>query len=120
VEGRWRDSVLRLTRQRLERHSDPAAVAAALRVVPWSAPFEGLAALRRIGAPTLVVASRDEADPGHPLAVAEAYVERLPEAELAVEEPGRAPLAWRGAQLSRTIADFLERKAPDFARQRRS
>jgi len=118
ADGRWRDSVLRLTRQRLERHSDPAAVAAALRVVPWSVPFAGLEALERIQAPTLVVASRDEADPGHPLAVAEAYVERLPDAELAVEEPGRAPLAWRGAQLSRAIADFLERRAPDFAGQR--
>ena len=115
VEGRWRDSVLRLTRQRLERHRDPQAVASALRVVPWSVPFEGLDALERVEAPTLVVGSRDEADPGHPLAVAESYVERLPDAELAVEEPGRAPLAWRGAQLSRTIADFLERRAPDFA-----
>ncbi|HEV2075665.1 MAG TPA: alpha/beta hydrolase, partial [Thermoleophilaceae bacterium] len=114
-DPRWRDSFLRLTRQRLERHRHPAAVANALRVVPRSAAFEGLEALQAVRAPTLVVASRDEADPEHPLAVAEAYVERLPDAELAVEEPGRPPLAWRGSQLSRTIADFLERRVPDFA-----
>ena len=115
VEPRWRDPVRRLTRQRLERHRDPAAVADALRVVPRSAPFRDLEALTEVEAPTLVVASRDEADPEHPLAVAETYVEHLPNAELAVEEPGRSPLAWRGAQVSRAIADFLARKAPEFA-----
>jgi hypothetical protein len=47
--------------------------------------------------------------------VAEAYVEHLPNAELVVEKPGRPPLAWRGAQVSRAIADFLARKAPEFA-----
>lgn len=115
VGPRWRDSVQRLTRQRLERHDDPMAVADALRVVPGSAPFTDLASLSAVNAPTLVVGSRDEADPEHPLEVAEAYVERLPDAELAVEEPGKPPLAWRGAHLSRAIAGFLERKAPDVA-----
>lgn len=112
VEGRWEGSVRRLTRQRLERHRDLGALADALRVVPRSAAFEGLEALERVEAPTLVVGSRDQADPEHPLAVAEAYVERLPNAELAVEEPRRSPLAWRGAQVSRRIAEFLERRAP--------
>ena len=65
--------------------------------------------------PTLLVGSRDEADPGHPLAVAEEYAERLPEAELVVEEEGKSPLAWQGAQLSRAIEDFVRRKAPDWA-----
>ncbi len=115
VESRWQDSVRRLTRQRLERHRDPKAVASALRVVTRSAPFASLDDLARIDAPTLVVGSRDEADPEHPLAVAEAYVERLPNAELAIEEPGRSPLAWRGSQVSRAIADFLARRVPDFA-----
>lgn len=115
VETRWQDSVRRLTRQRLERHRDQRAVADALRVVPLSVAFDDLDSLRRIEAPTLVVASRDEADPEHPMEVAEAYVERLPNAELAVEEPGKSPLAWRGSQLSRAIADFLERRVPDFA-----
>lgn len=115
VGDRWQDSVRRLTRQRMERHRDLDAVARALRVVTRSAPFGGLDDLERIEAPTLVVASRDEADPEHPLAVAEAYVERLPNAELAIEEPGKSPLAWRGSQVSRAIADFLERRAPEFA-----
>jgi pimeloyl-ACP methyl ester carboxylesterase len=115
VGERWRDPVLRLTRQRMERHQNPRAVADALRVVPFSAPFVGMEPLERIETPTLVVASRDGADPGHPLAVAEAYVERLPNAQLVVEEPGRSPLAWRGAQLSRTIDEFLRRVAPEFA-----
>lgn len=109
VGERWRETVLTVARQRLARHRHPAAVADALRVVPRSVAFRGLAALERVAAPTLVVGSRDEADPGHPLAVAEAYAERLPNAELVVEEPGRSPLAWQGAQLSRAIAAFLGR-----------
>lgn len=115
VEERWQDSVRRLTRQRLERHRDLGAVVDALRVVTRSAPFSSLDDLEAIDAPTLVVGSRDEADPEHPLAVAEAYVERLPNAELAIEEAGKSPLAWRGAQVSRTIAEFLARRVPDFA-----
>jgi pimeloyl-ACP methyl ester carboxylesterase len=115
VESRWQESVMRLTRQRLERHEHPGAVADALRVVPRSKPFEGLDALERVEAPTLVVGSRDEADPEHPLAVAEAYADRIPDAELVVEEPGRSPLAWRGSQVSKEIAAFLERRAPEFA-----
>lgn len=115
VQQRWVDSVRRLTRQRLERHRDLGALADAIRVVPGSRPFDGIEALEQIEVPTLVVGSRDDADPEHPLAVAEAYVDRIPNAELAVEAPGRSPLAWRGAQVSRTIFEFLERKAPRFA-----
>ncbi len=109
VGERWRETVVTVARQRLERHRHPGAVADALRVVPRSAAFDGLAALERVAAPALVIGSRDEADPGHPLAVAEAYAERLPNAELLVEPPGKSPLAWQGAQLSREISDFLGR-----------
>ena len=109
VAERWRDTVTTVARQRLERHRHPGAVADALRAVPRSAPFDGLDSLERVTAPTLVVGSRDDADPGHPLAVAEAYAERLPDAELVVEDPGASPLAWQGAQLSRAIAAFVER-----------
>ena len=105
--GRWHEIVMQFTRQRLERHRHPGAVADALRVVPVSAAFDGLEPLRSVRAPTLIVGSRDEADPLHPLAVAEAYAERLPHAELVVEGEGESPLAWRGAQLSRRIATFL-------------
>ena len=56
--------------------------------------------------PALVVASHDEADPGHPYAVAAAYAEALPRARLISEEQGESPLAWQGGKLSRAIADF--------------
>jgi len=110
VEGDFRETVMTFTRQRLERHQSLDAVADALRVVPLSHAFDGLEALQAVEAPTLVVASRDEADPGHPYKVAEAYAEYLPNAELIVEDEGKSPLAWQGAQLSKAIAEFLERE----------
>ena len=64
------------------------------------------AELARIRAPTLVVGSRDEADPSHPLATARRYARALPGARLHVEEEGRSPLAWQGGQLSRLLLDF--------------
>jgi hypothetical protein len=82
-------------------------VADALRVVPRSLAFEGLEELEAVSAPTLVVASRDEADPGHPYAVGEAYASRLPHGKLISEDGGSSPLAWQGARLSRAIAEFL-------------
>jgi pimeloyl-ACP methyl ester carboxylesterase len=120
VTGRWRDTVCKVTRQRLERHRDPRAVADALRVVPGSLAFEGMEELDAMRVPTLVVGSRDDADPGHPLAVAEEYAERLPDVELAVEPEGKSPLAWQGAQLSRAIEDFLERRVPEWAERPRN
>jgi pimeloyl-ACP methyl ester carboxylesterase len=109
VEQRFKSIVERAIRQRLERHRDPEAVADALRTVVRSDPFESVTELARLRVPTLVVASRDEADPEHPYAVAEEYARRIPGAELVSEEPGSSPLAWRGAQLSRAIAAFLAR-----------
>jgi pimeloyl-ACP methyl ester carboxylesterase len=109
VGDRWRDAVLTVVRQRLSRHRQPEAVADALRVVPRSTAFDSLDALEGMEIPTLVIGSRDEADPTHPLAVAEEYARRLPRAELLVEEEGKSPLAWQGAQLSRAIAGFLDR-----------
>ena len=105
----WRETVLKVARQRLERHRHPEAVAQALRAVPRSAAFDGLGALEEIELPTLIVASRDEADPGHPLRVGEQYAALLPDAELVTEEPGKSPLAWQGARLSRRIGEFLTR-----------
>ena len=109
VDERWRETVIAFTRQRLERHEHPGAVADAIDVVPRSMAFDGLEALERVEARTLVIASRDEPDPSHPLRVAEAYAERLSSAEVAVEREGESPLAWQGARLSRRIGDFLER-----------
>ena len=109
---RWRDSVRLAVRQRMERHDHLDAVAAALREVPRSSPWEGMEALEGLEVPALVVGSRDGADPLHPLAVAEEYARRLPCAELVVEDEGQAPLAWQGGRLSEAIADFLRRRVP--------
>jgi 3-oxoadipate enol-lactonase len=105
----WRETVLQITHQRLALHEHPEAVAQAMRDVARSVPFDGLTELESLELPVLVVASRDEADPGHPEAVAEAWAERAPEAELVVEDPGASPLAWQGGRLSRAIAEFLAR-----------
>jgi len=109
VPDGWRDTVERVLRQRLAAHEHPLAVADALQAVPRSAPFERIDELATLAAPTLVVASRDEADPGHPLAVGERYAQAIPGARLLVEEPGRSPLAWQGGQLSSAIADHVQR-----------
>ena len=106
IDPRWRDSVLRFTRERMERHRHPEALVAALREVPRSRPFETMAELEGLAVPALVVASNDAADPGHPYAVAEAYAERIPGARLVSEPEGQSPLAWQGGRLSREIEAF--------------
>lgn len=105
---RWRETIERVLRQRLGQHEHPEAVADALEQVPRSEPF-ALGELAAIACPTVVVADRDEADPGHPLWVGEAYAELIPGASLRVEEEGQSPLAWQGGQLSRVIAELGER-----------
>ena len=107
AEPRFREAALKFTRQRLERHEHPHAVADALRVVPRSRAFDGLEALAALSMPALVVGSRDESDPGHPLHLARAYADAMPNARLVVEEEGKSPIAWQGAQLSRAIEEFL-------------
>jgi pimeloyl-ACP methyl ester carboxylesterase len=109
VEPRFRSLVREAIRQRLERHVNPPAVADAIRTVVRSQAFEGVLALERVSAPTLVIASHDELDPDHPYEVARLYCEHIEGAELVSEDPGTSPLAWRGAALSRAIAGFLER-----------
>jgi pimeloyl-ACP methyl ester carboxylesterase len=107
LEPRWRETVARITRERLGRHRHLDAVATALREVPRSVAFESLDELEHVDVPALVVASHDDADPGHPYSVAAAWAERLPRARLVSEERGQSPLAWQGGRLSRAIADFL-------------
>jgi pimeloyl-ACP methyl ester carboxylesterase len=112
VPEAWRDTVEKVLRQRLSSHEHPDAVADALEVVPRARPFEELASLAAIAAPTLVVASRDEADPEHPLAVAQRYAETIPGARLAVEDAGvgdhpiPSPIAWQGGQLSKLLIEL--------------
>jgi pimeloyl-ACP methyl ester carboxylesterase len=110
VPLRWRDTVAKVVRQRLSEQAHPLALADALEAVPRSRPFESFDQLAAIDLPTLVVASRDEADPGHPLAVAERYARAVPAARFEVEpleDPPRSPIAWQGAQLSRLVAELV-------------
>jgi pimeloyl-ACP methyl ester carboxylesterase len=110
LPGQWRGTVEQVVRQRLAAHEHPGAVADALEVVPRSRPFEDVAELAGIETPTIVVASRDEADPGHPLSVGERYARAIPGARLIVEDAGvggdplRSPIAWQGGQLSKVLA----------------
>ena len=106
VDPARRESILGFTRARMLLHRDLAALAEALREVPASRPFGSLDELEGLDIPALVVASRDEADPGHPYAAAAAYAERLPRARLIVEGEGESPLAWQGGRLSRELAAF--------------
>ena len=109
VPQAWRETVGTVLRQRLSAHEHPDAVADALEIVPRSRPFEDMAQLATISVPTVVVASRDEADPLHPLAVGERYAQALPGARLLVEEQGpppRSPIAWQGGQLSKVLAEL--------------
>lgn len=106
IDSGWRDSVLRFTRERIGLHRHPEAIVRALREVTRSRPFASLDELGALSMPTLVVASHDEADPGHPYAVAAAYAEALPNARLVSEAKGESPLAWQGGKLSREIAAF--------------
>jgi 3-oxoadipate enol-lactonase len=107
-----RATVATVLRQRLAGHEHLEAVADALEAVPRSRPFEQIAQLAGIDAPTLVVASRDEADPEHPLAVGESYARAIPGARLVVEEAGvgghpiPSPIAWQGGQLSRVLVEL--------------
>jgi pimeloyl-ACP methyl ester carboxylesterase len=100
----WRDTIRRVLQQRMSAHEHPAAVADALRATPRSRPFAARDDLRALRAPTVVVADRDEPDPGHPLRVGELYASLIPGARLVIEEEGHSPIAWQGGQLSKVVA----------------
>jgi len=112
VPERFKETVIKVVRQRLAAHEHPGAVADALHVVPRSEPFASLEDLARIEVPTTIVPSRDEGDPGHPFAVGEEYARRIPGAQLVTENEGKSPLAWQGGQLSRVIAETAARTRP--------
>jgi pimeloyl-ACP methyl ester carboxylesterase len=112
VPAQWRETVEKVVRQRLALHEHPEAVADALEVLPRSRPFEDMRELSALAVPTVVVASRDEVDPGHPLALAEDYARHIPGATLRVEEGGppvRSPIAWQGGQLSKVLIELAKR-----------
>ena len=112
VPEKWRQTVLKVIRQRLALHEHPEALADALRAVPRSSPFGSLDELAAISVPAAVVASDDEADPGHPRGVGEAYAAAIPAARLITDEPGRSPIAWQGSQLSKVIAEVAREACP--------
>lgn len=110
VPEEWRERIETVLRQRLGAHDHPDAVADALEAVPRSQPFASMEELRAIEVPTVVVASRDQPDPGHPLAVGERYAAAIPGARLVVEEestPPRSPIAWQGGQLSKVLGELI-------------
>jgi pimeloyl-ACP methyl ester carboxylesterase len=107
----WRESILSFTRARMLLNRHPEAVVEALREVPGSKPFDSIDELRTLEVPALVVASHDDADPGHPYEAAVAYAEALPRAHLVSEGEGESPLAWQGGRLSRAIAAFCQEPA---------
>jgi pimeloyl-ACP methyl ester carboxylesterase len=109
VPAKWRDTVLKVIRQRLSLHEHPDGLADALQAVPRSVLFEDISELAAIDVPVAVVASADEADPEHPQAVGEAYAAAIPAARLVLDEPGRSPVAWQGSQLSKIIAELAGR-----------
>ena len=111
VPEKWHETIDRVLHQRLSAHEHPEALADALEAVPRSRPFERWDDLNAIDAPTVVVASRDEADPEHPYAVGERYAEAIPGAELVSEEEGASPLAWQGAQVSKVISRLADSAA---------
>ena len=96
---RFRDSARTAVRQRAERHEHPEAVAEALRQVPRSAAFDGLDRLASVDVPVLVVASRDDTDPEHPLAIAREYASTAAERRAGGRGRGGGParLAGRSA-----------------------
>jgi pimeloyl-ACP methyl ester carboxylesterase len=100
----WRATVETAIRQRMSAHAHPRAVADALEAVPRSRPFEDLSQLTALTCPAIVIGSRDEPDPGHPLALARRYAQAL-DAQLVVEDSG-SPLAWQGGRVSRLIAQL--------------
>jgi 3-oxoadipate enol-lactonase len=102
----WHETVEKVLRQRLALHEHPEAVADALEQVPRSAPYDSVDALAALDVPAVVVASRDEADPGHPLEIGERYAATIPGARLVVEPAGESPIAWRGGVLSTVIAEL--------------
>jgi pimeloyl-ACP methyl ester carboxylesterase len=105
VAPQWRETVLKVIRQRLSLHQHPGALADALHTVPRSRPFATVQDLAAIDAPTVIVASGDEADPSHPQAVGEAYAQVIPGARLVTDPPDSSPIAWQGSQLSKIIAE---------------
>jgi len=111
VDPRFAPIVRRAVAQRLQAHRDLRALADAIEGVGGSRPFEGFDQLAGVGLPTVVVGSRDGADPDHPLALAKRYATALG-GTLEVEpagSPPRSPLAWQGGKVSELLLSLYRR-----------
>jgi pimeloyl-ACP methyl ester carboxylesterase len=104
-------TLVTVTRQRMSQHDHLDALADALHALPRSRPFGALGDLAALAAPATVVVSGDDADPEHPEALGVAYARAIPNARLITDPPGRSPIAWQGSQLSKIIADVVDRSA---------
>lgn len=111
VPERWRQTVLKVIRQRLAEHRHLGAVADAMQAVARSRPFQSFDELEAIEVPAVVVASGDEADPGHPYAVGQRIAGVLPRGRLVSEPRGESPVAWQGGRASRLIAEVASEAA---------
>lgn len=110
IDPARRTQIAAAVKRRMAAHGDLGAVSRAIREVPRSVPFQGMEALGALRLPVLVIGSRDELDPGHPLAVAKAWAEAIPDADLVVEGAGESPIAWRGNRVCDLVDAFLERR----------
>ena len=108
LDPEWRETLLRITRERLALHRHPEAVAQALREVPRSTPVRRP---RRARVPRPARRSSSPATTRPTRAIRTRSPRRGPSgcrgATLISEEPGESPLAWQGGRLSREIADVL-------------
>ena len=95
-------------RIRMSRHRDLDSLADAIEGIVPSRPFESLDDLGAVEAPVLIVASRDEFDPRHPLRISHAYAAALPRAELHCEAVGRTPIAWSRRRLGNLVLGFAQ------------
>lgn len=111
VPAEWKERLVGIELELISCHEHPEALADAIEWVPRSMPFGSVRELEAIDVPSLVIASSDETDPGHPLVVAETWADSLPNAQLLVDEPAATPLAWSGGRLSDVIADFASTHA---------
>ncbi len=93
----------------LARHADRCAVADALMGTLPDRPFESFAELAELDLPSVVVGSRDEFDPLHPLAIARRYGDALPGTRFVCEPSGQLPLSWRRRELARLAIELAGR-----------
>ncbi len=118
TDPRWRDSVLRFTRERISAHRHPEAVARALREVPRSRPFESMEELEQAAGPDPCRRQRRRRRPGPPPCGGRRV--RAQDSEREARLRGRGPLAARLAGRPALTRDrrLLRRRAVENARMR--